>query len=98
MKGNLQLAGIPYKNQSILDYQPRREESLPMQSYGQYEHQNSSVFHGTNGGQDLLHLPDDDSDTELKKNCSLMELVLKSLVQSGFFAIFGKTVTVTGLP
>jgi hypothetical protein len=72
MKGALQLAGILYKNQSILDYQHKRGESLLMQSYGQYGYQNSSVFHGTNGGQDLLHLTDDDLDTELKKNCSVM--------------------------
>ena len=68
-----QLAGILYKNKSILDYQPKRGESLLMQSYRQYEYQNSSVFHGTNGGQDLLHLTDDNSDTELKNNCSVME-------------------------
>ena len=71
MKGALQLAGTQYKNQSILDYQPKGGESLLMQSYGQYEYQNSSAFHGTNGGQDPLHLADDD--TESKMNCSVME-------------------------
>jgi len=42
-----------------------------MQSFRQHEYQNSSVFHGTNEGQDLLQLTD--NDTELKKNYSVME-------------------------
>ena len=66
-----QLAGTRYKNQSILDYQPKRGESLRMQSFGRYEYRNSSVFHGTNEGQDLSWLTDDD--TELKENYSVTE-------------------------
>jgi hypothetical protein len=71
VKGASRLAGTQYKSQSILDYQPRRGESLLMQSYGRYEYQNSSVFRGTNEGRDLLCSTDDD--IELKKNCSVME-------------------------
>ena len=101
MKEALQLAGIPYKNQSILDYQPKRGESLPMQSYGQYEYQNSSVFCGTNGGQDLLHLTDDDSDTELKKNCSVMEhenycMRIQIQILQGYFGGRSIAMRVTG--
>ena len=73
VKEALQLAGTQYKNQSILHYQPKRGL---MQSYEQYEYQNSSVFFsGTNEDQDPLCLTDQQQahDTELKINYSVME-------------------------
>jgi hypothetical protein len=54
-----------------------------MQLYRQYGYQNSSVFHGTNGGQNLLYLTDNNLNTELKCHSEAKTLRNPHQIQMG---------------